>query len=102
MKKFWQIIACSGLVLTSCLGGMDQAQNGKSDVEYYYQGEKVNLDKAVSISQNYDVVFFDEYHDQKSIREEELSFFQEMYKQNKGMILSMEMFERDVQSLMDK
>ena len=102
MKKFWQIIACSGLVLTSCLGGMAQAQDEKSDVEYYYQGEKVNLDKAVSISQNYDVVFFDEYHDQKSIHEEELSFFQEMYKQNKGMILSMEMFERDVQSVMDK
>lgn len=57
MKKFWQIIACSGLVLTSCLGGMAQAQDEKSDVEYYYQGEKVNLDKAVSISQNYDVVF---------------------------------------------
>ena len=60
MKKFWQIIACSGLVLTSCLGGMAQAQDEKSDVEYYYQGEKINLDKAVSISQNYDVVFFDE------------------------------------------
>lgn len=102
MKKFWQIIACSGLVLTSCLGGMAQAQNGKSDVEYYYQGEKFDLDKAVSISQNYDVVFFDEYHDQKSIHEAELSFFQEMYKQNKDMILSMEMFERDVQPVMDK
>lgn len=36
---------------------MAQAQDEKSDVEYYYQGEKINLDKAVSISQNYDVVF---------------------------------------------
>ncbi|WP_317405306.1 hypothetical protein [Megamonas funiformis] len=41
MKKFWQIIACSGLVLTSCLGGMAQAQDEKSDVEYYYQGKKL-------------------------------------------------------------
>ena len=72
MKKFWQIIACSGLVLTSCLGGMAQAQDEKSDEEYYYQGEKINLDKAASITQNYDVEFFDEYHDQKSIHEAEL------------------------------
>lgn len=43
--------------MTSCLGGMVQAQDEKSDVEYYYQGEKIDLDKAVSISQNYDVVF---------------------------------------------
>lgn len=74
MKKFWQIIACSGLVLTSCLGGMAQAQNGKSDVEYYYQGEKIDLDKAVSISQNYDVVFFDEYHDQNLFMKQNYHF----------------------------
>lgn len=102
MKKFWQIIACSGLVLTNCLGGIAQAQNEKSDVEYYYQGKKIDLDKAVNISQNYDVVFFDEYHDQKFIHEAELSFLQEMYKQNKDMILSMEMFEKDIQPVMDK
>ncbi len=68
----------------------------------YDWDKSINLDKAVSISQNYDVVFFDEYHDQKSIHEAELSFLQEMYKQNKDMILSMEMFERDVQPVMDK
>lgn len=102
MKKFWQIIACSGLVLTSCLAGVAQAQEEKNNVEYYYQGEKINLEKAVDISKNYNVVFFDEYHDQEIIHKAEFSFFKEMYKQNDNMILSMEMFEKDVQPVMNR
>ncbi len=72
-----------------------------AQTNYYYDGKEISLKKAAKIAQDYDVVFFDEYHDQTAIHRAEVAFFKEMYEQNPNMILSLEMFERDVQPVMD-
>ena len=108
LNKFMKMIACS-LMVTTCLAttGFASEKTSKEDLDtptktnYYYKGKEISLQKAVKIAENYDVVFFDEYHDQSSIHQAESNFFKQMYRQNQDMILSLEMFERDVQDVMD-
>lgn len=102
MKKIWKAIACSSLIFAGCcVGNLGQAEASENMVNYYYQGKEISLNKAINIASKYDVVFFDEYHDQRDIHQAELDFLQGFYQKNKDMILSMEMFERDVQPLMN-
>lgn len=101
MKKFIRTLICSSLLLTGCLGATGFAQD-REDVKYYHNDKEISLKQAVDIANDYDVVFFDEYHDQVDIHQAELNFFKQMYQQNNNMILSMEMFERDVQEIMNK
>lgn len=98
MNKFLKGLCYGGLILVSCLN----VAFAKDNTHYYYQDKEISLNKAVNIAKDYDVVFFDEYHDQASIHQQELAFFKAMYKNDQDMILSMEMFERDVQPVMDK
>ena len=97
MKKFMRMLVCGSLLLTGCLGAVSFAQEKPAEVKYYYDDNEISSAQAVKIAGDYDVVFFDEYHDQSSIHQAELEFFTEFYRQNPKMILSMEMFERDVQ-----
>lgn len=46
-------------------------------------------------------IFFGEYHDDTVCHAAELEFLQELYKVNPGLIISFEMFERDVQKVVD-
>ena len=112
MNKLVKILCC-GLIMTGCLGSIAfAADTGKAsdnevkaddnNVTYYYNDKEVSLAKAAKIAQKYDVVFFDEFHDQGSIHQAEAAFFKQMYKDNQDMILSLEMFERDVQPVMDE
>lgn len=101
MKKFMQILLCAGFILTGCAGATGLAQEVGDGVKYYHNDEEISLSQAVKIASDYDVVFFDEYHDQTSIHQAEQDFFAEFYGQNPQTILSMEMFERDVQSVVD-
>lgn len=91
------MLVCGSLLLTGCLGAVSFAQEKPAEVKYYYDDNEISSAQAVKIAGDYDVVFFDEYHDQSSIHQAELEFFTEFYRQNPKMILSMEMFERDVQ-----
>lgn len=98
------------LLALGCMGGMavaadgGSAQDGKSGAAtaYYYSGRELSPDKAAKLAQKYDVVFFDEFHDQQAIHDAELDFFKAMHRENPDMILSLEMFERDVQPIMDE
>lgn len=101
MKKFMQILLCTGFILTGCAGATGLAREAGDGVKYYHNDEEISLSQAVKIASDYDVVFFDEYHDQTSIHQAEQDFFAEFYGQNPQTILSMEMFERDVQPVVD-
>ena len=100
MHKFLRSLCYGGLLLLGCMN-VAFAQDTDNKTQYHYEGKAISLNKAVDIAQKYDVVFFDEYHDQTAIHKAELAFFKAMYKDNQNMILSLEMFERDVQPVMD-
>lgn len=51
--------------------------------------------------QSYDVIFFGEIHDDSLLHRLELELLQQLYKQNSRICVSLEMFERDVQPLLD-
>ncbi len=101
MKKFMQILICSSFILSGCMGATGFAQENSTEVKYYHDDKEISLSQAVEIASDYDVVFFDEYHDQTAIHQAERNFLIEYYKKNPQMILSMEMFERDVQQDMN-
>lgn len=90
------------LLALGCMGGMAMAADSGAATAYYYNGKEISLNSAAKLAQKYDVVFFDEYHDQQAIHDAELDFFKAMHRQNPDMILSLEMFERDVQPIMDE
>lgn len=101
MRKFMQILICSSFILSGCMGATGFAQENSTEVKYYHDDKEISLSQAVEIASDYDVVFFDEYHDQTAIHQAERNFLIEYYKKNPQMILSMEMFERDVQQDMN-
>lgn len=104
MNRFTKTLTSSLLALT-CMSTMAFAAESKgssAEVSYYYDGEEISLDKAANLAQKYDIVFFDEFHDQQSIHDAEAAFLSAMHKKNPDMILSLEMFERDVQPVMDE
>ena len=96
-----QILICSSFILSGCMGATGFAQENSTEVKYYHDDKEISLSQAVEIASDYDVVFFDEYHDQTAIHRAERNFLIEYYKKNPQMILSMEMFERDVQQDMN-
>lgn len=70
---------------------------------------KAGTTKAVTVRamardlKNYDVVVFGEYHDSQPIHDGELAVLKELYRlHGDNLVLSMEMFERDVQPVMNQ
>ena len=51
---------------------------------------------------DYDVIFFGEFHGNKTLHSLEFELLKMLYANNKNMIISLEMFERDVQPILDK
>ncbi len=51
---------------------------------------------------DYDVIFFGEYHGNKILHSLEIELLKMFYSNNKNTIISLEMFERDVQIVLDK
>jgi uncharacterized iron-regulated protein len=64
-------------------------------------GKPITLEKLAKQLKKYDVVFFGEFHDDPNVHLAQRELLPELYKNNKKLILSFEMFERDVQPLLD-
>ncbi len=64
------------------------------------KGKVVNLKQIASDKSN--VYFFGEYHDNAFLHKQEIDFLKTLYKQNKNIAVSMEMFERDIQDILNK
>ncbi len=67
------------------------------------EGKEVSLKEIVNDMKNYDVVFYGEEHDDSVTHFLEKSLLMALYdKYNSAITLSMEMFERDIQGVMDE
>ena len=61
----------------------------------------INIDKLAEETMKYDVIFFGEFHDHKILHELEISFLNKAYSIDTNIAVSLEMFERDVQPILD-
>lgn len=64
------------------------------------KGKSVTLKQIASDKSN--VYFFGEYHDNAFLHKQEINFLETLYKHNKNIAVSMEMFERDVQDKLNQ
>ncbi len=64
------------------------------------KGKTVNLQQIAADKS--DVYFFGEYHDNAFLHKQEIDFLKTLYKKNKNIAVSMEMFERDVQDKLNQ
>lgn len=65
-------------------------------------GRKLEVTEVVKQLKGYDVIFFDEFHDQKAIHEAQRAFLAEFYEANPNLAVSLEMFECDVQEELNR
>lgn len=67
------------------------------------EGKKVKPEDIITEMKNYDVLFFGEEHDDSIGHQLQLLLFKEMFNQfGDKAVISMEMFDRDVQYIMDE
>jgi len=64
--------------------------------------KEIKLKEMAERLSDYDVIFFGEYHDNRILHSLEFELLKMFYANNKNMIVSMEMFERDVQPVLDQ
>ena len=64
--------------------------------------KEIELKEMVERLSDYDIIFFGEYHDNKILHSLEIELLKMFYANNKNIIVSMEMFERDVQPVLDQ
>ena len=64
--------------------------------------EEIVLKEMIEELGDYDVIFFGEFHENKILHALELELLKMFHSNNKNMIISMEMFERDVQTVLDE
>ncbi len=87
------------LVLMTILCGTVLAQDFKIVVNK--TGREISLETLAKQLNKYDVVFFGEYHDNADVHAAQSELLKKMYGKNKRLVLSFEMFERDVQNYLD-
>ncbi len=63
--------------------------------------KSITVTEMAELSQKYNVIFFGEFHDDSVTHNIQNEYTFQMYKQNKNTAISMEMFERDVQSIIN-
>ncbi len=96
MKKYaLLVILLAGICLLFCFSEKDYRIYNTKSQKY------VSLTKLVNEVQKADVLFFGELHDDALIHELEYQLLKEMFKKNKKTAVSMEMFERDTQPVID-
>ena len=63
---------------------------------------EIELKEMVEKLGDYDVIFFGEFHENRILHALEFELLKMFHTNNKNLIVSMEMFERDVQTILDK
>jgi len=99
MKKYYLLVACVTIFLSA------QAQLTESNYRIYSvkQSKEVTLNDIADEMQNHDVLFFGEEHNDSVTHFLQSTMFELLYaKYGNQLALSMEMFDRDVQGVMDE
>lgn len=89
-KTFLLLIFINNLALTQAYQIMDAKGNG------------LTMDELMGLTSGMDVVFFGENHGDTIAHQAQLHVYQAMLAANKQVALSLEMFERDVQSVVNE
>lgn len=105
MKKYSPLALCVFFVVS--IFAVKAQDNTLSEKNYKIysvkEGKEVSLNDIVNDIKNYDVVFYGEEHNDSVTHFLEKSLFTALYnKYNSTMTLSMEMFERDIQGVMNE
>ncbi|MDA3814487.1 MAG: ChaN family lipoprotein [Candidatus Cloacimonetes bacterium] len=64
--------------------------------------KEIELKEMVERLGDYDVIFFGEFHENRILHSLEFELLKMFHRNNKHLIISLEMFERDVQPILDK
>ncbi len=91
-----------GLALLAALPAHGQTAAAAPQYTLYAGSASRTLDEAAHDLADADVVFFGEQHDDKNAHALEHALLESLYKQHPKMTLSLEMFERDVQGVLDE
>jgi len=105
MKRYSYIALCAFFVLAMTVAkGQDIGLSKKNYKIYSVKtGKEVQLKNIVADMKNYDVVFYGEEHNDSVTHFLEKTLLMALYdKYSTAMTLSMEMFERDIQGVMDE
>lgn len=108
MKKHYiPLLALTAFSLSAFAQSAKDTAKGLSAANYRIysvkQGKEVTMEDIVNDMKNYDVVFYGEEHNDSVTHYAEKTLFEALYaKYNKTMALSMEMFDRDVQEVMNE
>lgn len=68
---------------------------------YTATGEKITMTDLAKVTRQYDVVVFGEYHDNQQLHHLEADFLASCYGQSEKIAISLEMFEGDVQPILN-
>lgn len=107
MKKIYVSLALLTMFVFTGLAQTKDTTKGLSPANYRIYsvklGKEVSMQDIVNDMKNYDVVFYGEEHNDSVTHYAEKSLFEALYnKYNSTMTLSMEMFDRDVQEVMNE
>jgi uncharacterized iron-regulated protein len=108
MKKYYlPLLALSFISKSLIAQTQNAATTGLSEANYKIYsiklGKEVTMEDVVNNMKNYDVVFYGEEHNDSVTHYAEKTLFSALYdKYNSTMTLSMEMFDRDVQNVMNE
>ena len=97
MKAFFTL--SFALIATSCLA---QITTDHYRIYASSQGKEVTLDALVEAAKEYDVVIFGEEHNDSVAHFLQAQLLEKMHKRYNNVTLSMEMFERDAQNVMNE
>jgi uncharacterized iron-regulated protein len=76
--------------------------NGVACMSYLIQkGVLYDLDRSCGILMDYSVIFIGEEHESRVSHDAELTIFKELVGRDSNLVLALEMFERDVQDILD-
>ncbi len=89
-----------GVIVMSLIAMGEQVSNDAIFIDTE-TGEFLTAEQVAEAVADYDVIFFGEHHDSPVSHKAELELFKALYKKYKKVALGMEMFERDVQPLLD-
>lgn len=68
---------------------------------YTATGQKITMTDLAKVARQYDVVVFGEYHDNQQLHQLEADFLVSSYAQGEKIAISLEMFEEDVQPILN-
>jgi uncharacterized iron-regulated protein len=64
-------------------------------------GKEISIEDMAELSNKFDVIFFGEFHDDSLIHKLQMEYLDEFYDEDEKVAVSLEMFERDVQSIIN-